>query len=286
MLIDYLNNYYNKEEVDKIVNGLTKRVTSIRINTLKTTKEEILNILDSNNIKYREVSWYKDGLIIDSNNIEELDIYKEGKIYLQSLSSMIPPIILDPRDNETILDMTASPGSKTSEIAQISNNKAMITAVEKNKKRYESLKYNLDKLGVKKCNVINKDARYLDEFYFFDKVLLDAPCSGSGTLDNINDFDEELLNRINIIQKELIDKAISLLKSKGILIYSTCSILDKENEDVIDYVLNKYDDIELVNIDKTIFKDIELLSSKYNEVLKVLPNKEYEGFFVAYFKKK
>ena len=286
MLIDYLNNYYNKEEVDKIVNGLTKRVTSIRINTLKTTKEEILNILDSNNIKYREVSWYKDGLIIDSNNIEELDIYKEGKIYLQSLSSMIPPIILDPRDNETILDMTASPGSKTSEIAQISNNKAMITAVEKNKKRYERLKYNLDKLGVKKCNVINKDARYLDEFYFFDKVLLDAPCSGSGTLDNINDFDEELLNRINIIQKELIDKAISLLNSKGILIYSTCSILDKENEDVIDYVLNKYDDIELVNIDKTIFKDIELLSSKYNEVLKVLPNKEYEGFFVAYFKKK
>jgi 16S rRNA C967 or C1407 C5-methylase (RsmB/RsmF family) len=162
----------------------------------------------------------------------------------------------------------------------------MITAVEKNKKRYERLKYNLDKLGVKKCSVINKDARYLDDFYSFDKILLDTPCSGTGTLDDINKFDEELLLRINNIQIELIDKAIKLLKSNGILVYSTCSILNKENEDVIDYILNKYDDIELVNIDKDIFKDIELLPSKYKEILKVLPSNEYEGFFVAKFIKK
>ena len=286
MLLDYLNNNYDEEDVNRIIDGIGKRITSIRINTLKSSKEEVLNVLNNNKIKYKEVSWYKDALIIESDiKLEELDIYKEGKIYLQSLSSMIPPIIIEP-GNEQILDMTAAPGSKTSEIAQISNNTSMITAVEKNKKRYERLKYNLDKLGVKKCNIINKDARYLDDFYRFDKILIDAPCSGSGTLEDINKFDEELLNRINNIQKELVDKGISLLKSNGILIYSTCSILNIENEEIIDYILDKYDDMVLIDIDKDIFKDIDILPSKYKEVLKVLPSKEYEGFFVCKLKKK
>ncbi len=284
MLEEYFNKYYDKEIVKKIVDGLGEKVTSIRINTLKTNKEEVISFLESNNIKYSSVDWYSDALIVDKD-IVNTTLYEEGKIYLQSLSSMIPPLILDPKSNETILDMTAAPGSKTSEIAALANNNVLITATEKNKKRYERLKYNMDKLGVKKCNIIQIDARNLDSFYSFDKILLDAPCSGSGTITSINDFDEESLDRINIVQKELMDKAISLLNSGGILIYSTCSILDKENEEVIDYILSKYKDIKLVNIDKERFKDIDMLPSKYKEIVKVKPNKYYEGFFVSMLKK-
>ena len=229
MLEKYLMEEYSKETVDKIIKGLDKRSTTFRINTLHNNNN-ILKELDINNIKYNNVSWYDKAYIVLENEdkIRDLECYKNGDIYLQSLSSMLPPLILEPKYNEQILDMTAAPGSKTSEIAALAENQVMITAVEKNKQRLERLKYNLDKLGVKKCSVIKKDARYLDDFYSFDKILLDAPCSGSGTLDNITDFDIELYERISIVQIELLEKAIKLLKDNGELVYSTCSILKKK----------------------------------------------------------
>ena len=94
---------------------------------------------------------------------------------------MIPPIVLSPKEDENILDMAAAPGGKTTQIASISENKAMITACEKNKIRAERLKYNLQKQGVTCANVMIEDARKLSDFFSFDKILLDAPCSGSGT---------------------------------------------------------------------------------------------------------
>lgn len=286
MLEEYLNKYYDKDIVNKIKIGLTKRVTSLRINTLKTNKEEIIDILNKNNIKYEEVTWYKDALIIhsDKEEIVKLNIYEDGLIYLQSLSSMIPPLILNPNNNEQILDMTAAPGSKTSEIASLANNNALITAVERNKKRFERLKYNMDKLGVKKINLMQLDALDIDEYYSFDKILLDAPCSGSGTLSNIEEFDDKLLN-VAKIQERLLDKAIKLVKEDGYIVYSTCSILDLENEDIINKILKKYSNIELIKIDKSLFKDIELLPSKMDEIIKVLPTKYYEGFFISILKK-
>ena len=135
-LINMLINQYGNEQTNKIIEGYkTKRINSLRINTSLTTKEEIISILKKENIKFEEVSWYNDALIINEN-INDLDIYKEGKIYMQSLSSMIPPIILSP-ENEKILDMAASPGGKTTQIYNLSNKEAIITAVEKNKIRSE-----------------------------------------------------------------------------------------------------------------------------------------------------
>ncbi len=285
MLLDLLKDEYSEEDITKIQDGLTSRVTTFRINTLHNNSSiDILN----KSTKYKRVSWYDDAYIFEGDKKEllDLDLYSNGDIYIQGLSSMLPPLILDPNENEMILDMTASPGSKTSEIAALANNRAIITAVEKNKIRYDRLKYNMDKLGVKKISIIKQDARYLDDNYIFDKILLDVPCSGSGTLTNINDFDVSLFNRISAIQKELVDKAIKMLKVGGILVYSTCSILKKENEDVINYVLSKYSNMELVSIDKSRYKNIELLPSSVKECLKVMPNKYYEGFFVAKFRKK
>ena len=163
------------------------------------SKEEIITTLKDNNISYKDISWYDNALVVNTNEdtLRELDIYKEGKIYLQSLSSQLPPLFLNPQENEMILDMAAAPGGKTTEIAALSNNKAMITAIEKNKIRSERLQYNIDKQGAKKVTVLNTDARNLNEYFMFDKILLDAPCSGSGTItnNNFNNFDEDLVNR-------------------------------------------------------------------------------------------
>lgn len=284
---------YNEEFVDKIIEGYKKkRFVTLRINTLKITKEEVIKIFENEQIEYNEVCWYQDAfLIINANEerIKKLNIYEDGKIYLQSLSSMIPPVILNP-GKESILDMAAAPGGKTTQLYNLSNEEALITACEKNKIRADRLKYNLNKQGATRVNVLNKDARELDEFLSFDKILLDAPCSGSGTL-NLNDinslkyFDEELVNRSKKVQKELLTKAIKLLKKNHEMVYSTCSILREENEDILSSFI-KNNQIEIIPIDKNLFGEINLLPVTIDGTICVCPTELYEGFFVAKIRKK
>ena len=214
--------------------------------------------------------------------VRKLEIYENGEIYLQSLSSMLPPIILEPKAGENILDMTAAPGGKTTEIAALTENKAYITACEKNKIRAERLKFNLQKQGVKSANIMVEDARKLSDYFSFDKILLDAPCSGSGT-ENIFDknFSKELVERSVKFQEELLSKALKILKPGGEMVYSTCSILKQENEKVLERVLSKGN----AQIEPITVQDIEVLPSKIAGTITVCPTENYEGFFVAKIKK-
>lgn len=291
-LYERLIKQYGEQITSEIINGYTyKRPVTLRANTLKTNIDEIKKSLKQNNIKYREIQWYSDALLIENvneNTIQELEIYKKGEIYLQSLSSMIPAIILNPKENENILDMTSAPGGKTTQIAALSNNNALITACEKNKIRIERLKYNIEKQGANRVNILNEDAIKLSNFFSFDKILLDAPCSGSGTL-NINDtniskyFTEVLINKSQKIQYELLKKAITILKPNSEMVYSTCSILKEENENNLLKILNNK--IEIVPINEEIFKDVQLLPSNIKGTITICPNKFYEGFFIAKLKK-
>lgn len=282
-----LINQYGGELKNKIIEGYkTKRNSSLRINNIKTNKEKIKKELDKINIKYKDVNWYEDALILDEEkNIRELDIYKNGEIYMQNLSSMIPPIILEPTE-EKILDMAASPGGKTTEIYNLSNKKALITAVEKNPIRAQRLKYNLEKQGTF-ATILNEDATKLDEFYRFDKILLDAPCSGSGTLNiydkSLEHFNEKLLNNCIKTQEQLLEKAIQILKKDHTMVYSTCSILYEENEKQLEKLI-KQNKIEIIPIDD-IFKDMQKLPTKIKGTICVCPNKLYEGFFISKIKK-
>ncbi len=277
---DLINKYY--PNID-ILSGLVKKKTTFRVNNLKSNKEEIESILNSNNIKYSKVDFYDDAFILETDiDLRELDIYKEGKIYVQSLSSMLPPLYFDYKQNDSIIDMAAAPGGKTSEIASITNDTVLITAVEKNKLRGEKLIYNLDKQGLKHYSIIFEDATKLNEFMKFNKVLLDAPCSGSGTIikEQLNSITEDLVNRSSNIQKELLDKAINLVNVGDEIIYSTCSIFKVENEEVI----NKYIQegrIEVIPINTS----IETLPSTIEGVLTIKPTELYEGFFISKLKK-
>ena len=285
-LKDLLIEQYGEEISAKIENRYkVQRPVTLRANNLKTSLEKVKEKLDEAQIEYETISWYEKALIIKNvreEEIRKLEIYENGEIYLQSLSSMLPPIILEPKAGENILDMTAAPGGKTTEIAALTENKAYLTACEKNKIRAERLKFNLHKQGVKSANIMVEDARKLSDYFSFDKILLDAPCSGSGT-ENIFDknFSKELVERSVKFQEELLSKALKILKPGGEMVYSTCSILKQENEKVLERVLSKGN----AQIEPIIVQDIEVLPSKIAGTITVCPTENYEGFFVAKIKK-
>ncbi len=278
-------------EYSQILSGFTAKVLSFRVNLLKATANEIYNTFFSKDIPLSKVDWADDVFYCDNQYftaIKNSEEYSSGKIYLQSLSSCLPVIFLNPQPNEDILDMAAAPGGKTTQIASLTGGKANITACERNPMRAEKLKHNLNIQGVKNVNVITKDARQLEDWFKFDKILLDAPCSGSGTLisENNNDyFTEKLINNTVKTQKALIDKAVKLLKKNGILVYSTCSVLKQENEDIISKYINQ-NILEVVNINAENISSVPILPSKLDGTLTVCPNKFYEGFFVSVLRKK
>ncbi len=291
-LYELLIKQYGEKLTNSIIEGYsTKRPLTIRINKIKTDCDKIKNILNANNIKYKEVSFYKDALIIENYNkkdFENLDIYENGEIYFQSLSSMLPPIILNPKEGENILDMAAAPGGKTTQMAAISENKALITACEKNKIRSERLKYNVKKQGAN-VNILVEDARKLNDYFIFDKILLDAPCSGSGTI-NLDDknfnkfFTQDLVNRSVKVQQELLKKALKIVRAGSEIVYSTCSILKKENEDNLQKLINDKK-IEIIPINQDILDNLPLLPVSIKGTMCVCPNELYEGFFVAKIRK-
>jgi 16S rRNA C967 or C1407 C5-methylase (RsmB/RsmF family) len=291
-LIEHLNKQYGKTLAEEIVEGYKcQRYTTLRINTLLTTKMEVLSVLDSLDIKYEEVPLFHDALVIlnkNSKEMLELEICKSGKIYLQSLSSQLPALLLYPKEKCDILDMCASPGSKTTYLAQLVNNNAFITACEIDKIRMERLKFNVNKVGATCVNFICTDSRKLDDYFRFDQILLDAPCSGSGTL-SVHDksmmkFSKALVYNSSKLQTELLKKALTILKPGQEMIYSTCSILDIENENVVNNVLKSMK-CSVIPFSEDVRNLLPLLPTTIEGSLCIKPNQYFEGFYVVKLKK-
>lgn len=172
-------------------------------------------------------------------------------------------------------------------MAALSNNLANITACELNKIRAERLRYNIKKQGATSVYVMEKDARELDDFFSFHQILLDAPCSGSGTISTKNPklkeiFTEKLIQKSMKSQKALLKKAITILKTGGEMLYSTCSILKEENEEILlPYIEAKK--IEIIPIE---IENLPLLPVKIKGTICISPNELYEGFFLAKLRKR
>lgn len=292
ILKQMLLNAYPEEMVQIILEGYKKKYTTFRVNTLKCSRQEIERELEKRNISYQTVDWYDDAFILlkeDEQILRTLPMYEEGKIYLQNLSSMIPPLVVNPKEKESILDMTAAPGGKTTEMACLSNNLALITAIEKDRIRAERLKFNIQKQGANKVTVLMEDASKLDEFFRFDKILLDAPCSGSGTINLDEPASFKYFNSTSVLksiqrQKALLKKASQIVKDGGEIVYSTCSILKEENEQIISELLMT-NCFEVIPIDENLLMDVPKLPVTIPGVLCVCPTEYYEGFFVAKLKK-
>ena len=275
------------QDADRIAAGFTQsRSATFRCNALKATAPEVKEELARNGIAFRTADWYSDLFLAenaDESVLQKLPLYEEGKIYLQSFSSCLPPLYLEAQEGESVLDMAAAPGGKTTQISALTGGKAFITACEKDKVRADRLRFNVVRQGAPRTTVLNTDATKLDEFFSFDRILLDAPCSGSGTL-NLNlplKISEALVRNIVSVQEKLLRKALKILKKGGTLVYSTCSVFQEENEELVRRVL-KTEGGTLVPVKP--FPSLPVLPSMEG-TLCVCPDMLYEGFFVAKIQK-
>lgn len=298
--IENLYKIYNTRIADKILLGMgERRFTTLRVNTLKSNVEEVKECLEKQNIEFEIVLWYKDAIIIKNaqeSDLQKMDLYKDGKIYLQSLSSMIPPLVLNPKEGEKVLDLTAAPGSKTTQMVALMKNEGYILANELNKLRCERLKYNINMQGAKITETINENGIIVGDKYpeYFDKVLLDTPCSGEGRF-IVNDvktyknWSTKQVEELIKIQKDLFTSAVKALKTNGEMVYSTCTLNLKENEEIVNWAIKEYPlELEQIKIDiKNTIKGVTKgLDSSLAKSIKMIPTKNQEGFYIAKLRKR
>lgn len=291
-LTDKLSSQYSSEEYTRILKGFgSLRKTSFRRNSLTISQQDFEQTLADSEIPFTSLPWYDCGYVSDHESLQKVQktsLYEKGYIYLQNPSSMLPPIMLSPSPGQEILDMCAAPGSKTTELYNLSMGKANITACEKDKIRGERLRFNLKRQNASRVNVLIQDARKLDDHLRFDRILLDAPCSGTGTIltDQVKTYSslsELLINNSSKLQNSLLNKAASLLPKGGELIYSTCSLLNEENEAVV-YPLIKKGVFEVVPHPE-LESYLPLLSTPIAGSILVCPTEIYEGFFAVHLRK-
>jgi len=276
---------------------------SIRVNTLKMSIPELKKRLE-NNWNLEQVPWCKEGFWIEHKKKERRDIgnlieHPLGYFYAQEAASMIPPIVLEPREDEIILDIAASPGSKTTQIAQYMKNTGILVANDYTSDRMKPLSINMQRCGVTNAIITLMQGQWFRNAGIeFDRILVDAPCSGTGTirksLKTLRIWNPNMVRRLSITQKQLLETAFNILKDNGTLVYSTCSLEPEENEAVVDFLLNKYENAELEEIKiKHLKKSSPIMNfedKNYNEnikkCLRIWPqDNDTEGFFVAKIKK-
>lgn len=263
------NAQYGGEITKEIIKvNLKEAPLTIRINTLKTTKEKLLNE------EYEEGKLSPCSLIYKGNKrISELEEFKNGEISVQDESGQLVALMLDPKQEDIILDMCAAPGSKTGHIAELMKNKGKIYALDLYEHRIKLLIDGMNRLGVTNVEALAKDATNLDfEKEMFDKVLLDAPCSGLGVVrrkpDILRKITPERIDSIINDQKLLLESANKHLKVGGVLVYSTCTINKNENEKQIAKFIENHPNYQLI-------EEKVILPYEYNS----------DGFYIAKLKK-
>ena len=294
-LVSRLEKMFQPTVLEKILRGFeAEKMPVVRVNTLKSDLQNIMSQLRSLGVRFQRVDFLKNALIIQNKSekfFEDLEIYKNGEIYFQGISSQLPVLFLDPKPGETVLDLCAAPGSKTTQIAMAMQNQGKIVANEIDQIRFERLKYNLQKQGVKIAETICGNALSIAEKFptYFDKILADVPCSAEGRI-NIGDprsyrfWSEKVVNSNAKLQKKILSEAVEALKPGGTIIYSTCTLAPEENEMVVEWFLNEYGKqfrLEKIELE---FQYKLPISGSFGACLKAMPSNISEGFFVAKFK--
>ncbi len=294
-------------QLDKLILALSQRVPLVfRFTSNIKKSEQALELATLTNMGFK----LEDGPITGSYvvttqpegiKLTEQDLFKNHKIYIQSLSSMLPALVLKPSKGDKVLDMCAAPGSKASQIAVMVTSPSNLTLVENNRTRFFRLKENLEDQGIQDCNFLMENAVFLPKKYpnfvgCFDKILLDAPCSNETTL---NPFDSKtFLNwnpktagKLSQLQKKLLYSGLSMLSVSGTLVYSTCTFSVEENEEVVNWALSKFPRASLVQVEFPEVPTVPGLVSYKNKdfnadltkTTRVLPNRFFTPFYIAKF---
>jgi NOL1/NOP2/sun family putative RNA methylase len=246
------------DQTKQLLNANEKPLTpSIRVNTLKTLALKLKERLEEKGFELEQIEWvpYGFNIIKESHNLGSLHEFLQGYYYLQNIASMLSAIILDPKPNEIVIDMCAAPGSKSTHLAQLMENKGTLILIEKNLNRIPALEVNLRRMGIINSIVFNMDAINLSNMNVKgDKILLDAPCTGEGLIrqDPSRKKSKRMkdIEKMASIQKRLLTTGLKALNSGGKLLYCTCSVAPEENELVVDEVLKKSDNYRIIEISK------------------------------------
>lgn len=280
------------------------RPTTFRTNTLQSSDDKVIQELKTKNIKYTHIASPLSAFSLETDDtriLEPTDVYTHGDIYVQSLSSMLPALVLNPQQNSKVLDICAAPGSKTSQIAAMMNNSGEILALDNSRIRIYKLEANLKRLGVTNTAVRFGAGQAFWTLYpeYFDSSLVDVPCSMEGRFlasdsKTFENWTPKKVKELAEKQKWILRSAISATKPGGTIVYSTCTLSPEENEGVIDWILKKekgnviVEPIELqdvpANLGLTQWKE-KSYDQSLTKTLRIYPTDFYEGFFIAKLKK-
>lgn len=298
------NSFYGKQKVNSFQYLNKSGIGSIiRVNYLKTTDDELITILEKKGFVLEKKflpGAYK--VIKQRISLGATHEFLLGAYSIQGLASQLVSHIVNPVESDTILDMSAAPGGKTAHLATLMNNNGLIIAIDSSKHRMTALRSNLARLGISNVLAFLGDSvEITSNFGLFDKILLDAPCSGSGSIckrpNKVWEKDISDIERLAVKQTDLLKTALKYLKIGGELTFSTCSIEPEEGEQQIISLLEKYDDkISIIDLQKHTngfiqeelrhdYTNNELYAKNANKWLRMTPNNDYEGFFICQIKK-
>ncbi len=258
-----------------------------RVNFLKAKPEEVCELLDEHGIEYTEGKYLPEFIHMNRGGLPlEAELLDTGKVFVQDESAGLPVRLLNPRPGSTVVDLTAAPGGKATYAAVRMRNKGRVTAVDKSRKRLERVVENAQRLGIKIIAPVAGDMSEFSEGEY-DRVLLDPPCSGWGTAGKHSDlrWSKTRLDITNMakIQAKMIDRAARLVKPGGVMVYSTCTIIREENDQIVEEFLSRNDKFELDSGEQ--FFDQELISER--GFVKSYPNIDnMGGAFCARLKRK
>ena len=281
------------EQIKEICRNSNKRPNiSIRVNKLKTTKESLIEKLKAKIIDLTEKSELDDFIILNkAKDIENMEEFKQGLFTVQDEAAGLTALILNPKENEEVLDACSSPGGKTTYMAEIMKNKGKIEALDIHEHRTKLVEDAANRLGINIIKVHLQDATKFNKEYEekFDKILLDVPCLGIGVLKRKPDIKwqrkVEDIKKITKIQTEILNTCSSYLKKGGELVYSTCSIFKSENQDIINKFVEENENFKIQEI--ILPKHAENIKNYFEKFiidrkfLQVYQNQKTDGFFIC-----
>lgn len=269
----------------------------LRVNTLKISAQELVQRLEEKGVKLEKVPFLDNGYFFESPfTLSSCEEYLLGYFYIQEAASQLPVQALISQLQEVtkdtlFLDMCAAPGSKTTQLSQSLNQKGIIFALDNHIQRLKILHHNLERLGIENVISLRKEAQFADDIkQKYNHILLDAPCSGNFCIEPSYFLERNLIDikERATVQKDLLKTAYKVLKSKGTLVYSTCSLEPEENEMVIDWFIKKYPDMKIVSTDLEVGDDgftkvfTSELDSSLSLTKRIWPHKTgMQGFFIA-----
>jgi 16S rRNA (cytosine1407-C5)-methyltransferase len=291
---------------DAVANTFAQpKPTTFRVNTLKAKVEEVQAEVEAHGCRLQGVRWYPTAFILREGRLRELqetNAYREGRLYVQSLSSMVPPLVLDPKPGELVLDLAAAPGSKTTQMACLMRGEGRIVANDSHRTRIYKLQANVALQGARNVEVTRRPGEAIGRTQpeQFDRVLVDVPCSTEGRFQVREPETYQYWKPVKIRemvrkQRRLLAAGIHALRPGGVLVYATCTFAPEENEGVVQGALERFG--AAITVEPItprwpriqpglVAWDGQRFHPSLRHTMRILPTDEMEGFFVARLRKR